>query len=440
MVGIVTERDDDLCAVIARAEEARDLDYKAPAAWDGNDKKACCELVKDILAMANTVGGFLVVGVGEENGQYQWRGLDERQLASWDTTQVNAFVQRYADPPINVGLRRPVCDGKQYVVLTVPRFQFLPHICQKDFPGVLSVPALYVRTANNESAPLRSVSDFNDIIEQAVRTRQDQMLEAMRAILREGSLSGEGPNSEERFHAQLARIETGLADPYPEKGYEAFYFDAMYPARFEEDRFEIAALRQAAREASVSFRGWPFVFYHEGHDNIFVTNEGLRYESSWQTYSPIRASSDRFDFWELTTAGLLVRKNLLWEEARYRAQGYRIVDVESLVFHLAEAIDALVRYYTALGVTNEEITWRFSFEGTEGRVLQSVNSSKLIRPGYIARVPSITYKRTHSLEDWRAGLREHIARASQSVFERFGWDHQGGPFAEWADRLFSRNV
>ncbi len=51
---------DDLTGLLLRGYESKDLDYKAPMAWDEGDKVTCCSLVKDILAMANTIGGYIV--------------------------------------------------------------------------------------------------------------------------------------------------------------------------------------------------------------------------------------------------------------------------------------------------------------------------------------------------------------------------------------------
>jgi hypothetical protein len=55
----------ELVAILLRGHESKDLDYKAAMEWNEGDKKACCELVKDILAMANTLCGFIALGVSE---------------------------------------------------------------------------------------------------------------------------------------------------------------------------------------------------------------------------------------------------------------------------------------------------------------------------------------------------------------------------------------
>jgi predicted HTH transcriptional regulator len=172
--------------------------------WEENDKKSCCALVKDILGMANTLGGFIVIGVSESSSGLSWDDMMTSQLDSFDTSRLNRFLQNYADPPINARLRKIEHQGKRYVIIEVPRFADTPHVCQKDFPGVLNAAAVYVRTDNNETGPLRSSADFRLMVEQAVRNRADMMLNSFRAILTHGS-QGSGTRSAARAIRKTAR-------------------------------------------------------------------------------------------------------------------------------------------------------------------------------------------------------------------------------------------
>ena len=140
--------------ILRRGFESKELDYKRACAWSENDKKACCELVKDILAIANTKGGFIVVGVEETPTGYNWNGLSEQQCKSFETSRLNQFVQNYADPPINTHVIKHVSQASTFVIIEIPRFPDTPHVCQKDFPSVLAAGSLYVRTDNHESAPI----------------------------------------------------------------------------------------------------------------------------------------------------------------------------------------------------------------------------------------------------------------------------------------------
>ena len=150
--------------LILHPYESKELDFKGPMAWNVNDKKSCCEIVKDILAMANTKGGFIVIGVEETKSGFNPKGLTLEQIASFQSEEINRFVQRYAEPPINTTLSKI----KTFVIISIPQFTSIPHICKTDYPGVLTKPTLYVRTDTNESAPITTTSDFHALIEAAI--------------------------------------------------------------------------------------------------------------------------------------------------------------------------------------------------------------------------------------------------------------------------------
>src|SRR5690349_5990350 len=86
---------DQVLATLLGRGEAKDLDFKGPMRWNPKaDQAGCCRLVKDILAMANTMGGHLVIGVGETATGLDPIGVDAAELAGWDTTKLNQLVNR----------------------------------------------------------------------------------------------------------------------------------------------------------------------------------------------------------------------------------------------------------------------------------------------------------------------------------------------------------
>ena len=82
-----------LISIIERNFESKGLDYKGPIRWDPNDKKGCCEITKDIIGMANTEGGYLVVGVSESDHGFVLEGLNLEQVKSFEPSIICRFVQ-----------------------------------------------------------------------------------------------------------------------------------------------------------------------------------------------------------------------------------------------------------------------------------------------------------------------------------------------------------
>jgi predicted HTH transcriptional regulator len=132
-----------LIAILRRGYESKDLDYKGPMSWDETGKETCCGLVKDILGMANTAGGFIVIGVSETPTGFSWDGLSATQLQTFETSRVNRFLQNYAEPPINALLRKINHENKTFVIVEIPEFPDTPVCSQNqittDRGGVLAV-------------------------------------------------------------------------------------------------------------------------------------------------------------------------------------------------------------------------------------------------------------------------------------------------------------
>ena len=104
--------DIDWKSIIYRGVESDELDYKAAQNWLQLPRSGKAKFVRHCLAMANTKGGYVVVGVGEDaSGQPAvFTGLTPEEAQSFDPTAVGSFINRYADPQIDFTLERPVVD------------------------------------------------------------------------------------------------------------------------------------------------------------------------------------------------------------------------------------------------------------------------------------------------------------------------------------------
>jgi len=432
---------DELKDILVRGYESKDLDYKMSMTWDEKDKRSCCELVKDILGMANTVGGYIVIGVSEIPTGFIWNGLADREAGSFETTRLNRFLQNYADPPINTVLRKKKDDGKMFVVIGVPRFEDTPHICQKDYPGVLTAGTLYVRTDNNETAPIRSSADFRSILEYAIRNRSDKLLASFRAIL----TTGETPpraKDDDQFQAQfwesVIRFDKTL-NPYEEKNYSGYREVAFYPTRFEANRFTLDELRAATKRASIDFRGWPFLFVSRELDETYTIQDGLESLVAFPDFN----GNDRVDFWRLLQSGFFYQRVLMWEESWQRKQGQPLaMDIGAMAMYAAEAIHCLTKLYEELLDDTEQVRFSLRVLGTQGRRLDSVHSGRdPLLGAYISKLPEIRFDRVLPLAEWRAAIIDHAIQSSKEVFSRFNWEQPNLAAArEIIQKMFARRL
>jgi len=407
--------------ILLKGFESKDLDYKGPCQWDEKDKKACCEIVKDILAMANTLGGYIIIGVSEKNDGFEWDGLTTEQAKSFETSRINRFLQNYADPPINTLLKKVDHNTKTFAIIEVPCFSDTPHICQKDYPSVLISPELYVRTDSNESAPIKSSSDFRAIVEQAVRNRSDQMLSSMRAILTGSSKQSTEPETkkfEKQFQNAVARFDSFKA--FPDKDYNGYREVSFHPIEYIGQRFGIDDLNTAVKRAYANFKGWPFLYWSENKSEVSYTiQDGLETLVTIQDFN----GYDRLYFWRLHQSGFFYHRELMREEGYTRIREMPLfMDVGEMAMYVAEAIYCLGQIYLGLIPDDSEIAVRFRVLGTEEIALEKFDSDLfLYRERCICRIPKIIHERCLPLAEWRAGTVDLALEICKEIFARFNW-------------------
>lgn len=122
--------------LIKRGAEEDILDYKL--LYDLSSQRHKVELVCDLVSMANTHGGYIVLGVGEseEGGElFTPVGLSNESLRELDITKIHDLVATYVTPRLHILLQAhslPELDGKTFVLLHVAQGDDLPVIFAKD--------------------------------------------------------------------------------------------------------------------------------------------------------------------------------------------------------------------------------------------------------------------------------------------------------------------
>jgi hypothetical protein len=173
--------------LVFRGVESDELDYKAAQDWEELTKAGKAKFVRHLLAFANTRGGYLVVGVGEDASGYPAlrTGLTAKQCASFDPSKVGAFVNSHVEPPIKFTIERPLIKGNRYAIFVIHPFESLPHVCANGVDGELQAGVFYIRTADASSRPARRAMELADIIRRALRNQREMLGRMLRGILYE---------------------------------------------------------------------------------------------------------------------------------------------------------------------------------------------------------------------------------------------------------------
>lgn len=248
---------DELTRFIEAAGESANIDAKGPMTWDGGEASA--GLTKDILALANSRdGGVIVVGKDEpEHGKFVLTGLLEPQAATFETTRVATWVNNHCSPPVSLVCHRQEHQSRLFVVVAVSEFHDVPVICTKDFilPGkpqkfLLRKGAVYVRTANAESAPLSSVEEMRQLIGLATTKRADQMLAMFQAMTKGRPLLAEKPH-EELIEAEREEVRAALDSEFKGQVSQGAWTFLCHPVRHLPNRWEKTDTLKKVIERSV---------------------------------------------------------------------------------------------------------------------------------------------------------------------------------------------
>ncbi|MDQ3309776.1 MAG: putative DNA binding domain-containing protein [Gemmatimonadota bacterium] len=163
-------RDPDL-ALVHLGVETKDLDYKESVGLDCRDGRAA--LAKDVIAMANSGGGRIIVGIRESApGVFTPLGIPEDDLAAFEPSRLNRALRDYLDPPVSVGVKQVRDGGRVFAILEVPPGAEMVILAGKENDRAgLRRGRVYVRTSSVESAEVRDSSELRALLERVIAAR-----------------------------------------------------------------------------------------------------------------------------------------------------------------------------------------------------------------------------------------------------------------------------
>ena len=228
----------DFEELIYRQIESDTLDYKAHQSWNEMGAAGRGKFIRHLAAFANTHGGVLVVGVGEDASgcPCDYTGLTDAESRSFDPTAVGSYVNACVEPPIDFTLERPLVRGKRYAVFIVRPFTTLPHVCTRSVENELQSGVFYIRTPDASSRPAHRALEMHRLIQRALRNQRELLAKMIRGILYENRGSdGSGdetgaeaePQADDIFASSLAYFRRRRTPRPGEPGILAQYYVSL---------------------------------------------------------------------------------------------------------------------------------------------------------------------------------------------------------------------
>lgn len=180
-------------SLLTTPSERRDVEYKASMRFANNDRFSL-NLIKQIQGVANTDGGWIVIGLvqTEDNNFIPDPSHTDDVCASYEITalsqQVNSRVHRGQQVDLTVYFESHPETGLRYPVIRVKEFERTPYVCRSDVQAVdtgeriLRNGAVYIRRPGAETSEVANPSDWNELIARCVRRRRDEFLSEFRDL------------------------------------------------------------------------------------------------------------------------------------------------------------------------------------------------------------------------------------------------------------------
>ncbi len=410
----------DWAAVVRRGIESDELDYKAAQNWRELDRRKKAKFTRHCIAFANTKGGYIVVGVGEDKAGKPalFTGLTDEQLKSFDPTDVGNYINRRVDPPIDFEIVKPKVGTKRYVIFVVRRFKELPHVCTGAVDGELQLGCFYIRTQDASSRVAYRAGEIHDLVQRALRNQREILGRMIRGLLYEKGVRPE-PIAESQFNEELRHAWRFLQRSAKTEFSGPFFEISAAPPSFTKKAFSLSEVQGAVTGSLISFHARP-LFSVDNDEETYFTNVSLR-----------SLSGARRVYFQAFRSGLFHFVQGLHKK--------REMDIGPLLELLCGTFFFVSNYYSALGYEDEVLSVSLRLTGMDGKRLWFGDGGA--KKPYVCRIPEIQTELKRSAADLVAGLGEHTVHAFQNILYCFNVpEGRHGDVKKMVSEYFARRV
>lgn len=284
--------------LVKRGVESEVLDYKGPMNFRSIGRTGQAKIARHMTALANTGGGHIVIGVGEDASGHPsvYSGLDAAEAHSFDPSNVGPVINHLIEPPIDFVIERPLVDGKRYAIITVRPFNFIPHVCAQGVAPELQQGVFYIRTGEAASRPACRAIEMQELLNRALFKQKAKLADFLRDILSTEKIAVSEEGSQ-RYFDEDAAYSRGyfIRRKQNSSGFGAGVIELQIRPQwsYDQQKFTLDELREAVNKAAeLNFSS-----------GALLTPRDVR--SAYFTNSSLRAMPDNeFRMWQLSRSGL----------------------------------------------------------------------------------------------------------------------------------------
>lgn len=418
-----------------------DLHIELKQWMDPSDRNVQAKFAKELLALRNHGGGFLVIGFKDAHPPVPDPNRPE-SLDGYSADAMNNIVKRYAEPGFHCtsSLVEHPESGELFPVVQVPGGAKVPVRCKSDSPDggkSAKVDTYYIRRPGPESNSPQSGAEWDDLLRRCLANQRDELLSAFAAVigaenLRPASLGGALP-LEDKFAVlrefqsaavlKLEQLQAGLGGGNPAR-FE--HGKLTMSARLVGDLKPVSTTQLLFHMSSLpSYTGWSPMYIFSREEIAPYPVEDELVECWLGRDQP--TDTAHADFWRASSKGLftLIRGYKEDEPSVAKTLGSPGVglgiELTRPVWMYAEFL-LRVRALGALLIEGPFIIQlEAKWEGLAGRRLFSFNNRRSLRDGWVCRSDSFSVTSEVESDVVDAALPQHLEAALGPLFRRFGF-------------------
>lgn len=430
---------EDLNILLEMRSESARIDYKESLNWKVATKAEKCQIVKDILAMANYPGGGKLI-FGVRDADYEPIGLNDDDYNSFDVTTLNQFIHQYSDPKINCRVFKNKIDDKKYVILEINEFDNMPIICKKDMTTddgktILQKGAIYTRKESAESSKIDSSEEMKDVINRALKNRSDELLKSIKTLMvgRSEVLEQVGIFNESRISAKEQILENiGKNDKYAGNGRITLEIEPNIDLSYLNK--DIFSLRSRMKASQVSYRGWTFP--HENDTNrdgkTFNLNNAFSSYISWERFT---------ESFVAYRNGLFRWEGVLWEDLRDDGmyKGEKPFSFIGYIYSTLEYLLFINKYYDYEEV-RPDLKVRVGFSNFKDRTLVSYTPGVFLWQNYKCEIDTFDISDIYfNVAESISEIKEFSKMIVKKTFEVFNYQIDDRTIESWQQKFLSKS-
>lgn len=419
---------EELQPLLAEPCEALDAEYKN---WlDLTKKEHRAVLAKAAIALANHGGGYIIIGLKEDDHQFIEAPRDQ-SIPEITQDEVNAAIRHYATPEFHCETRRVPHPTSQieYPVIVVPGGMTEPVMSKRDCGTVIAKNRAYIRKPGPRSEEPQTSEEWRSLLRRCVQNGREDMLDAIRSIILgrvEPTLPA--PNAQDTLHvfSELARARWHeLVESLPSDDPARFpqgYYDfgvSLVGATPTGSLAELKDRLEVARQ--IRLTGWstflalntPELAPHIYRDFIEAW-VGRPRPNDGRLRTPAHC-----DFWRAAPNGNIYMIRGYTEDSLPRSlEPGTAIDVTLPIWRIGEALLFSARLADTYQDV-ETVVFECRFTGLEGRGLTSLNGDRALSGERISRTDAVTLRSQATPQQLKDNLAEVIRPLLAPLYERF---------------------